>query len=61
MELIFQIGLSGRDLFTFNPDLVQEDDDDTEDGVAYERDLTSVREDEVGSCFIYGYKYWSYV
>ncbi|KHN83472.1 Zinc finger CCCH domain-containing protein 15 -like protein [Toxocara canis] len=39
-------GLSGRDLFTFNPDLVREDDDDVEGGVAYERDLASVQEDE---------------
>uniref|UniRef100_A0A915AWM8 C3H1-type domain-containing protein n=1 Tax=Parascaris univalens TaxID=6257 RepID=A0A915AWM8_PARUN len=40
------VGLSGRDLFTFNPDLIQEDDDDTEDGVAYELDMNSVRDDE---------------
>ncbi|VDK54466.1 unnamed protein product [Anisakis simplex] len=42
------VGLSGRDLFTFNPDLIQDDDDDAEGGVAYERDLGSVQEDEDG-------------
>jgi hypothetical protein len=28
-----QLGLSGRDLFTFNPDLVGDDDDEADDGV----------------------------
>lgn len=26
-----QLGLSGRDLFTFNPDLVRDDDDEAND------------------------------
>lgn len=31
------VGLSGRDLFTFNPDMVGDDDDEADDG-GYEKD-----------------------
>ena len=40
----FHNGLSGRDLFTFNPDLIAADDDDADDGIDYRR-----RVDEDGS------------
>ncbi|VDN58101.1 unnamed protein product [Dracunculus medinensis] len=34
------VGLSGKDLFTYNPDLIgQDDDNDMEGGVMFERDL----------------------
>ncbi|VDD92632.1 unnamed protein product [Enterobius vermicularis] len=41
------VGLSGRDLFTFDPNLVAQDEDDIEGGVAYEVDHTEDREDDV--------------
>jgi len=43
-KLGFHNGLSGRDLFTFNPDLIAADDDDADDGIDYRR-----RVDEEGS------------
>ncbi|KAI1721584.1 DRG family regulatory protein, tma46 domain-containing protein [Ditylenchus destructor] len=33
-----QIGLSGRDLFTFNPELMGDDDEEANDDIPYERD-----------------------
>lgn len=40
MFIYFQVGLSGKDLFTYNPDLIgQDDDNDMEGGVMFERDL----------------------
>lgn len=39
--------MSGRDLFTFDPNLVAQDEDDIEGGVAYEVDHTEDREDDV--------------
>ncbi|MFH4980821.1 hypothetical protein AB6A40_007530 [Gnathostoma spinigerum] len=40
-------GLSGRDLFTFNPDLIVEDDDDMEGGiVTYDRENSEKENDE---------------
>ncbi|VDN28106.1 unnamed protein product [Gongylonema pulchrum] len=37
--------MSGRDLFTYNPDLVGQDEEDMEGGVAFERDANDEDED----------------
>ncbi|CAJ0961494.1 unnamed protein product, partial [Mesorhabditis belari] len=42
-------GMSGRDLFTYNPDLIQDDDDEADD-FAYERELEE-GEEESGPVF----------
>lgn len=42
--------MSGRDLFTYNPELVVQDEGDMEGGVAFEREFEEEDNDEV---FIY--------
>ncbi|OZC07641.1 hypothetical protein X798_05358 [Onchocerca flexuosa] len=44
---ILRIGMSGRDLFTYNPDLVVQDEGDMEGGVAFERGSEEEDNDEV--------------
>ncbi|TKR92982.1 hypothetical protein L596_007524 [Steinernema carpocapsae] len=41
-----QVGLSGRDLFTFNPELLANDDDEADD-VAYEKEENDEEEEEI--------------
>lgn len=39
--------MSGRDLFTYNPELVVQDEGDMEGGVAFEREFENENNDEV--------------
>lgn len=41
-------GISGREMFEFNPDLIQGDDDEADDGMVYERDDDDDEEDSEG-------------
>lgn len=45
--------MSGRDLFTYNPELMVEDEGDMEGGVAFERGFEEEDNDEVCICLLY--------
>lgn len=45
------MGLSGRDLFTFNPELIVQDDEDLEGAVAYEREGSDQENEEEVKAF----------
>lgn len=46
-KLGFYNGLTGRDLFTFNPDLIQNDDDDVGNDIDYKRRADDEEDEEV--------------